>query len=419
MTEIVKKIDSFTKIIQELKERRDRIISGKYNCIPLPFKRFKSLFPGTEKRKYIIITANQKVGKSKLADYLYIYEPLFFMMEHEELRVKVLYFTLEMSAEDKKLEFMSYLLYKLDNIHISPTDLKSVNSDNPVDPHIFELLNSDKYQPYLEKFTKMVTYIDDVRNPTGINKACREYGLQHGTLNKKTIQVMNPMTNKKENKEVVDTDNPYTPNDPELYKVVILDNASNLTLESGMNKMQTIDKMSKYAITLRNQLQYIFVLIQHQAQAQEGIENIKMGRMFPTSDGLADCKTTSRDCNMMLGIYSPFKFNLDKYEGYDITKLRNYSRFLIMCEDRDYGAGGCICPLFFDGASSYFYELPLPNDKAGIEKVYNYISYLENLKKNKSSTNNTVMFSLVLKNIKSFSMRLFNANFVESNKIKK
>ena len=54
-----------------------------------------------------------------------------------------------------------------------------------------------------------------------------------------------------------------------------------------MKKMETIDRMSKYGIQLRNQLKYIFVLIQHQAQAQEGIENQKLNRLKPSSDGLA------------------------------------------------------------------------------------------------------------------------------------
>lgn len=404
-------IDSFIKIVDNLKERRERVLSGKYNCLPLPFPRFKTLFPGTEKGKYVIITANQKIGKSKLADYIYIYEPLFFMMEHPELKVKILYFTLEMSPKDKKLEFMSYLLYRLDNIHISPTDLKSVNNEYPVNPEIFKLLESDRYKPYLQKFEDMVTYIDAERNPTGINKTCRDYALKHGHLNKKPIEIYNSVTGEKEKRMVLDAENPYTPDDKDLYKVIILDNASNLTLESGMNKMQTIDKMSKYGITLRNQLQYIFVLIQHQAQAQEGLENIKIGRMFPTADGLADCKTTSRDCNLMLGLYSPFKFNLDKYEKYDITKLKNWSRFLIMCEDRDYGAGGCICPLFFDGASSYFSELPSPDDKIAMEKVYTYINYLENLRKNKNTFNGNIMFSLVKKNLKTFINPLFSSIF--------
>ena len=53
--------------------------------------------------------------------------------------------------------------------------------------------------------------------------------------------------------------------------------------------------MSKYAITLRDQLKYTFVLIQHQAQDKEGNESFKLDRIKPTSDGLADAKTTTRD----------------------------------------------------------------------------------------------------------------------------
>ena len=30
-------------------------------------------------------------------------------------------------------------------------------------------------------------------------------------------------------------------------------------------------------------------------QAQEGIENQKLNKLYPSSDGLADCKTTTRD----------------------------------------------------------------------------------------------------------------------------
>ena len=56
--------------IRHYRLRRDRILQGKFNCIPWPFQRFKNYVPGTEKGKYIIITANQKVGKSKLADYM-------------------------------------------------------------------------------------------------------------------------------------------------------------------------------------------------------------------------------------------------------------------------------------------------------------------------------------------------------------
>lgn len=367
--------------IARLRLRRQRILDGKYNCIPFPFPRFRKLFPGVEQEKFIVITANQKIGKSKFTDYLLVYEPLFFSMEHPELKVKILYFTLEMSPSAKRDEFYCHLLYRLDGIRISPTDLRSTDQDKPVDEHILELLESDRYKPYIDKFNEMVEFIDEDKNPTGINKRCRDYALSHGHLNFKEVDVVDSLDGKVSKMKVVDSDNPYTPEDPEEYRIVIVDNASNLALESGMKKMENIDKLAKYGITLRNQLKYIFVLIQHQAQAQEGVENQKLNKIKPSSDGLADCKTTTRDANFVLGLYSPYKYGLREYEGYDITKFGNHIRFMEVIEDRDYGANNNICPLFFDGAVSTFAELPRPDDKEGLLKVYNYIQSLKQPKK--------------------------------------
>lgn len=374
----------FTKVLNDLRERRERVLNGLYNCVPFPFHRFKKWVPGVEQGKYIVVTANQKVGKSKFCDYLFIYEPLFFALEHPELRMKVLYFTLEMSPDEKYNEFLCHLLFRLDNIRISPTDLKSTEQSNPISEEILKLLETDKYQRYIKAFENMVTYIDDIRNPTGINKCCRDYALSHGHLNYTDILITDSESGELKERKVVDTNNPYTPDDPEEYRIIIIDNASNLNNEGNLKKMETIDRMSKYGIQLRNQLKFIFVLIQHQAQAQEGIENQKLNRLKPSSDGLADCKTTTRDANMVIGLYSPFKYGLREYEGYDITKFRNKIRFMEVIEDRDYGANGQICPLFFDGAVSTFNELPLPNDSKGIEQVYNYIDAMDKKQANKA-----------------------------------
>ena len=394
-------MNKLEKDIERLKQRRQRVIEGKYNCIPFPFPRFKNFFPGIEQEKFIVISANQKIGKSKFTDFLLVYEPLFFSMEHPELKVKILYFTLEMSPSAKRDEFYCHLLYRLDGIRVSPTDLRSTDIDNPVDEYILELLSSERYRPYIEKFNEMVEFIDEDKNPTGINRRCRDYALAHGHLNFKDIEVTDPLTGNTTTRQIIDSDNPYTPDDPEEYRIVIVDNASNLALESGMKKMENIDKLAKYGITLRNQLKYIFVLIQHQAQAQEGIENQKLNRIKPSSDGLADCKTTTRDANFVLGLYSPYKYGLREYEGYDITKFGNRIRFMEVIEDRDYGANNHICPLFFDGAVSTFAELPKPNDKIGLEKVYAYINSLEQPRKNG--------VSFFMKSIKSLK-QLFNKN---------
>lgn len=319
-------------------------------------------------------------GKSKLCDYLLVYSIIFFAMEHPEFKAKILYFTLEMSPKEKYNEFLCHLLFRLDGIVISPTELKSTDKDKPVDPHIFELLKSERYQAYIRKFEEMVEYIDTDRNPTGINKKCRAYAEEHGHYNYKIVKNKNKLTGEEEEVRILDPTEPYTPDDPEEYKIVIVDNASNISLEKGLDKRESIDKLSKHGITLRNQMQFIFVLIQHQAQAQEGIENQKLNRLKPSSDGLADCKTTTRDANLVIGLYSPFKYGIPDFEGYDIKKFRNYIRFMEVIEDRDYGSAGNICPLFFNGAVSTFNELPLPTDSAGLESVYGYI---DNLNKQK------------------------------------
>lgn len=362
----------FQEVQQENILRRERILEGKYNCLPFPFERFRKIYPGFEQGKYICITANQKIGKSKLADFLFVYEPLFYTMEHPELKVKVLYFSLEMAAKEKYNEFLCHLLFRLDKIHIDTRRLRSV--DNPCDPHIFELLESERYQKYIQAYEDMVIFNDTDKNPTGINKKCRDYALQHGHMNYQTVQIPNEITGELEDKKIVDPIKPYTQDDEDEYRIIILDNAANLSVEKGCkDQRETIEKMSKYNITLRKQLNYIVVLIQHQAQSQEGIENIKLDRMYPTADGMGDCKTVVRDLNCLIGLYSPFKFNKKEHRNYDITKFQNYIRFMNVIDDRDYGANGYICPLFFDGATSSFKELPLSTDTAHLNICYDLI----------------------------------------------
>ncbi len=380
-------MSKFKEVQDENKSRRERVVAGKYNCLPFPFERFRKVYPGVEQGKYICITANQKIGKSKFADYIFIYEPLFYMIEHPELKVKVLYFSLEMSAKEKYNEFLCHLLFRLDKIHIDTRELRSV--DTPCDPHIFELLESEKYQKYIKAFEEMVIFNDTDKNPTGIRKFYRDYAIQHGHYNYQTIKVQNELTGDLEEKKVLDPIKPYSQDDEDEYRIIILDNAANISIEKGYDtKLKAIEKVSKDGIIAKKQLNYIFVLIQHQAQSQEGVENIKLGRMRPTADGLGDNKTTSRDLNCLMGLYNPAKFleetKQDIYKGYNISRLKNYCRFLEIIDDRDYGAGGCYIGLFFDGAVSVFKELPLPNDTAKLEKFYKYAETLDKRDKQKS-----------------------------------
>lgn len=51
----------FNRVNENLQERRNRVLSGKVNCIPWGLPRFENNFPGIEQGKYYLITANAKV----------------------------------------------------------------------------------------------------------------------------------------------------------------------------------------------------------------------------------------------------------------------------------------------------------------------------------------------------------------------
>lgn len=313
-------------------------------------------------------------GKSKLSDYLFVYHPFFYALAHpDQIRLKVLYFTFETDIETKMQEFYCQLLYKLDKIHTDVDVLASAEKEHACPEEIVNLLESERYQKYINAFQDCVTYIENIRNPYGINKYIKEFMLERGTATYKEVTFSDKSG--EYTKKVVET---YTPNDPEEYVIVILDNYANLSIERGTTKMETIDRMSKYAIALRDKLGIVFVGIQHQAQAAEGLESRKMDLVEASTDNLADCKTTSRDCNMVIGLFNPWKFGKETFEGYDITKLRNYARFIKILEQRRGRGQNLRCPILFDAAVGECTELPRPDDREQLQQVYNYIYRIDN-----------------------------------------
>lgn len=112
------------------------------------------------------------------------------------------------------------------------------------------------------------------------------------------------------------------------------------------------------------------------------LEAFKSNKIRPTMAGLSDSKYTAKDCDVMIGITNPYSFELPEYLGYDIKVFKSSFRCMEIVLNRS-GQSNGLCPLYFDGAINYFRELPLPHDKEGIDKVYNYI---RNIRNNASKT---------------------------------
>ena len=103
--------------------------------------------------------------------------------------------------------------------------------------------------------------------------------------------------------------------------------------------------------------------------------------------------------NLVLGLFSPFKFALPEYKGFNIKIFKDNIRFVEVLVSRDGEMGG-ILPLFFDGATCTFKELPLPNDTAVLDKWYAYLNKIRGLP-NFGNTANTLLLALSKNYIKS------------------
>ena len=365
----------YNKTLQEIEARRKKVADGGVNCVPSPFKRFMDDFCGVEQSTYYCITSFTKGGKSQFCSYTFIYQTIMYAyFAKEQIDFKIIYFPLEETKERIMQRFMSWLLYTRSKgkTRISPKDLRSTVS--ALDEKIINRLREFDMEDILNYFEEHVIFPTESPNPTGIYKFCKQYAEEHGTVHKKTVKIKDELGEIQE----VEAFESYEQDNPDEYRMIIIDTINLIDTERGMTLKQSMDKLSEYcAKYLRNRYHYSPIVIQQQAFESEGNESFKLGRVRPSVAGLGDSKYSSRDADIVLGLFSPARFGITEYFGYDITILKDHIRFLEVIVNRNGEMGG-ILPLWFDGAVCDFKELPKPDDKAAIDKVYTYCKNLKN-----------------------------------------
>lgn len=350
----------YNKVKEQIKTNKQVRLSGGVNCIPwknLPG--LSKIVPGIQRSKYYLVTANSKVGKTQLADYLFIYEPYEYIKKYapKNIDLKIYYFSLEMSKERKIMSILSYKIFRDKGIIVSPDDLLSVFEDKILDDKIEALL--EEYNDYFSEFEQTVTIIDNVRNPYGIFDYMTNVADKNGYWTHKDIDWVLP-DKTVETRRVKDS---YISNNPNEHIIVIVDNYNVMLPEKGKDLHSAIQTFSsEYALHMRDKFRYSVVGVQQQAAAQETQQYTNQGdsiidKLKPSQDGLGDCKLVGRDVNLMIGLFAPFRYKIARYEGYDIRRLKDHYRELVVLLNRD-GSGFCSDHLLFHGAVNYFKELP-------------------------------------------------------------
>ncbi len=267
------------RVLTNAKERRERILSGKVNCIPSPFKTFRYDFPGVELGTYYLVSGGAKSSKSKITNFLFLFNSVLYAYYHPDLvRLKVFYALLEEKAENITGKFICYLLYILSDkkVRIDIKTFKSVDKDRVLPKDILELLDTIEYQSILQFFEEHVVWVPD-RNPTGFYNTLEKYAKENGTIHRKKVEGYD--------KEIFDY---YEPNDPDEYVLCMVDHIGLISTERGMDLRNSIKKLSEYMKIVRNKYNYIPVVVQQQNSESLSLEAFKANKIRPTQKGLAD-----------------------------------------------------------------------------------------------------------------------------------
>ena len=398
MDEIAVGTSLVSRTFEDIENKRQRILDGGVNCIPSWFKRFQDDFCGIEQDTMYCITSFTKGGKSQLVSFLFIFRAVIYSyFAKEQVDFKIIYFPLEETKERIMQRFMSWLLFRFTHgkMRVSPKELRSTTS--ALDEAVLDRLRQDDIKQILEYFEEHVIFPTEAPNPTGIYKYC----------NKRKVIAKDELGQPQEI-EVFDS---YEQDNPDEYRMIIIDTINLIDTERGMTLKQSIDKLSEYcAKYLRNRYHYSPIIIQQQAFESEGNDAFKLGRVRPSVAGLGDSKYVSRDSDVVLGLFSPFRFGITEYLGYDITILKDHIRFLEVIVNRNGEMGG-ILPLWFDGAVCDFKELPKPDDKAGMKAIYDQCKQMEAAKSAPKTPSTSNTKSVLLLSMADSIRHFININF--------
>jgi hypothetical protein len=205
----------------------------------------------------------------------------------------------------------------------------------------------------IEDMQKYIEVVDYIFNPYGIYKYVDTF-------------FKNPLVGHEEFdvEHAEKVSKKYVYNNPNLWVFVITDHISLLTPEKGETLHEAMGRYSKQFCLKGFTKKYncVTINIQQQEASKEKLEYFQGQsideKLEPSLDGLANNKETQRECNLILGVFAPERYNIGKHRGYDIRKLGNKYRSLKILKDRDNGLVNYYIGMYFNGAANYFEELP-------------------------------------------------------------
>lgn len=357
--------------VERYKQAKQDRIDGKFNGAPLffSFPRLGELLPVIPKGKEIMLLGGSGVGKSQSWIGL-ILMPIYNLIKNKNYKAKFHIFLLEDPKELFEDRLFCRVLYLKSGkkFSVDPMELNSMKK-NPVSDEVVKLF--DEVDKVVDDILSYCTVYDSVYNATGVYKNLRTVSGQLGKHVWETREFTYKKADGSTYTEPTQVYKEYNPDDEELHNIAIVDNLNNFSEEfdKKANRQLSIREcMGRWCRdyarlqitkhwnwTVVNIVQTALETDRQQFDLMRGKQVIE--KVEPNMSSLGDNKMIARDHHLILALFSPARFGIDEYEGYDINKLEDKFRALIILKS-NFSISNRKLPLFFNGACSYYAELP-------------------------------------------------------------
>lgn len=347
--------DNFLKYVEDGRK-------GLNKGIPMGFSRLDKFLRGLQKKKYYLVGGSTGTGKTALVDEAFLINPYNWITKNKSKEsLKVFYFSFEIDLESKLAKWVSYQLFideriEVDPEHILGMDMQSEDDEeNKLSNELYEKVKA--YKEHFEKMFEFIEFEDVPMQPTAMTNKVKNYFEANG----RWVEFERTV------KDKVQKIKYYKANNPDEYVLVIVDHVGLVRPEraskgeAGLNKKQTIDKLSSQLIELRNKYKAIPVVVSQFNRELGDIQRQRFKELVPQLEDFKDSGNSQEDANVVIALFSPKRYNIDRYLEYDLKSkgydIGEFFRALFVIKNRG-GRDGVSLGTRFLGHCGYFEEIP-------------------------------------------------------------
>lgn len=329
-----------------------RGLIGKNIGISTGLPKLDEIIAGVQRKTIYNIAAPISGGKTSIASYAFVYQPLLQNLNNPNF--KLIFFSLEISAETLLAKLLSLYIYDTFNIEISYKKLMSRTTKNRLKEDEFEIVK--KCIPWLNSVEKVLYIHDKTLNSDTFYAVLKGFAESQG----KFIDI--------NERETI-----YKPNNSDLFTLVLLDHVSLIKTKGLQNVKQAIDLVCSEAIYFRNKCEFSFVLLQQINRTSGSMDRRKAELQEIELQDLKDSAGPSEAADVVLALFFPHRDKMSIYRKYKIGNgFRDAFRSVITLKNR-YGECDQIVPLNFFGSIGLFKELQEPEFYNTVQDYSPYI----------------------------------------------